>query len=137
LESKSDEKYWEKLKELETALTSRIDYSQNQQFQRLIARYQIFLGLAITLVAFFLGYGNYYLAGFFAALAFIIYWRYEREWDKSKQDTVKLWEKRDQKEIDTEIKRMRGSKKVGENHKLPKKDRNWLNRSRRAQLAIE
>jgi hypothetical protein len=112
LESKSDEKYWEGLKDLETALRSRTDYSQNQRFQRLIARYQLFLGLLITLFAFFLGYGAYYLAGFFAILTFVIYWQYEREWDKSKQDTVKLWEKRDRTKTARELNRVKPSSKT-------------------------
>ncbi len=111
LESESDDRYWERLRELETALIGRVDYSQNQQFQRLIARYQMFLGLLITLFAFFLGARNYYLAGGFAALAFVVYLQYEREWIKSKQDTVRLWESRDQKQIDTELRRINARKR--------------------------
>ncbi len=109
----SDEQRWERLRRLETALTNRTDYTQSQRFQRLIARYQMFLGLLITLFAFFLGYGSYYLAAGSAGLAIIVYWQYEREWDKSKQDTVRLWEIRDQKEINTTLKMIRARRRKG------------------------
>lgn len=111
MKSNLDEEFFKKEQDVDDKLTDIAEYIENQQFQRIIARYQILLSILLAMFAFFLGAGNYYFAGTFAAFALVIYWIYEREWDRIKAKHGKMVYEQDARRINRSHKNERNIKK--------------------------
>ena len=86
----SDNEYFKKEQDTDDKLTDIVEYIENQEFLRVIARYQILISILLAMFAFFLGSGDYYIAGIFVVFAIITFWIYEREWDKIKEKHRKM-----------------------------------------------
>ncbi len=90
LQPDPNNEYLKKEQYTDDKLTDIVEYIENQEFLRVIARYQILISVLLAMFAFFLGAGDYYIAGTFVVLAIITFWIYEKEWDKIKEKHRKM-----------------------------------------------
>jgi hypothetical protein len=94
-----------------------VEYLENLDFQRLIGRYQILLGILLALFAFLLGLGNYWAALVAGLVSLVTYIRYEMEWDKIKQRIGKIWNNADQRSTDRTIKKIKENRDIKKDKK--------------------